>query len=96
MLLGTAVEVAAMDNAMRGETARLARQVASTRDVTADQERLLGMVAYATNQHLMAHQLSDPEHGVDDVDRLVALLMRMAGLSPEEADALAFGPLPGA
>lgn len=94
VLLATAIEVAAMDSAMRGETLQLAQQVAESRDITADDVRLLGTIAYATNQHLMAHQLSDPAHGTGDVDRLVALLMRMAGLPPDEADALAHGPLP--
>ncbi|MFN8195656.1 MAG: hypothetical protein U0R80_15400 [Nocardioidaceae bacterium] len=51
-------------------------------------------MAYATSQHLLAHQLADPDHGFGEVDRLVALLMRLTGLSDAEADALAFGPLP--
>lgn len=93
VLIATAVEIAASENAMRAETARIAQEIADSRGMTADDVRLLALIAYATNQHLMAHQLADPHHGDADVDRLVSLLMRMAGLPPDEADALAYAPL---
>lgn len=93
VLLATAVEVAAVENALRAETLRIAREVAATRGISEDDVRLFATIAYATNQHFMAHQLTSGGHGADEVDRLVSLLMRMAGLSDAEADALAYGPL---
>lgn len=94
VLLATALEVAAEESPMRAETLRLAHEVANARGIPADDVMLIGLMAFATNQHLMAHQLADPRHGTDDVDRLVAMLMRMAGLTAKQAAKLAFGPLP--
>jgi len=94
VLLATALEVAAEESPMRAETLRLAHEVAESRGIPADDVLLIGQMAFATNQHLMAHQLADPRHGTDDVVRLVAMLMRMAGLTEKQAAKLAYGPLP--
>lgn len=95
VLVRTSLEFPNLQDPIRVHAPQITEQIRDAMtQVSDDQLDILFTMTTATTRHLIAQQLDHPEIGADDVDRMMELVLLLAGQSPEQAKQLAFSPLP--